>query len=109
MAIRWRLKTYLSSNHQIFTATQLQRKLIETVGVEISLQNLCNLINKKPASVRLKTMEIICSSLQCELSDFCEIVPKKMDPSSKKKLSPQNTPMKARLKNGFPDPRIYDS
>jgi DNA-binding Xre family transcriptional regulator len=111
MAIHWRLKTYLATQHGIFSAVDLQKKITGSTGVIISAQNLRVYLNGKPKSIPLKTLELICTALQCDLSCFCEVKPKPL-PSGKlqpKKLSFHNTPLKKRASGAlFPDPTHYD-
>ena len=106
MAITWKLKT-LASSKGIYRAKVLQRQIILKTGVQISLQNICNLLNDKPQGVKLKTIEIICTTLDCKMTDFCEITPGKYDASDVRKLSFRNTPQNARGKSEFPDPKDY--
>jgi DNA-binding Xre family transcriptional regulator len=108
MAISWRLKTYLATKHGIYHATCLQKRIVKKTGVLISAQNLGNYLNGKPKSIRLKTVQLIVTSLECNLSDFFEIKPE--DTSSvneTKKLSYQNTPLSKRAVSQFPDPKNY--
>ncbi|MGE4232042.1 MAG: helix-turn-helix domain-containing protein [Bacteriovoracia bacterium] len=108
MAIRWRLRTYIATKHGIFRATDLQRRIAKKTGVLISLQNLCNYLNDKPKALRLETIEIICSALECELKEFCEIEPTKFKTGETRKLSFKNTPHSKKLKTKtFPDPDDY--
>lgn len=107
MAISWRLKTYLATKHGIFSSTVLQKKIINATGIIISIQNLCKYINKKPVKLPLKTMELICSSLNCSLSDFCNVTSRKYNSKTTKKLSFKNTPSSKRGINNFPAPRNY--
>lgn len=107
MAINWKLKTYLATKHSIYSATELRKKISKTTGVIISIQQLCNIINR-PSTIRLSTMEIICTALQCQLSDFLQIVGKKSRrPENSQKLSYKNTPLCKRSHNHFPDPKDY--
>ena len=106
MAIQWKLKT-LASSKGIYRAKDLQRKITETTGVIISLQNICNLLKGKPASIKLKTIVIICTALDCKMKDFCTISPGKFEIENVRKLSFRNTPHKARGKSEFPDPKDY--
>lgn len=107
MAISWHLKT-LASKKGIFRAKDLQRRIAERTGVLVSLQNVCNLLNAKPQSVKLRTIEIICTALDCKMNDFCEITPGKFDNSKTKKLSFKNTPQSTRGKSDFPNPEDYE-
>lgn len=106
MAIGWRLKTYLA-RQGIFSATGLQKHITKNTGVVISLQNLCNYVNGQPRSIRLKTLEILCTALECELSAFCTVKPGKMDPQNVRKLSYLTTPVSKRNLHRFPDPEDY--
>ena len=113
MAINWRLKTFLAQKKGIFKATELQKRIVKKTGVLISLQSLCNFIGKKPVAIRFKTLELICTALDCELNDFCTISPSEAllqegKNAEIKKLSWQNTPFSKRHKNHFPDPKEYE-
>jgi hypothetical protein len=111
MAISWRLKTYLASKHEIFLATDLQKLILKKTGTMVSLSNLCRYCNKRPKSLRLETIQILCTTLGCSMDAFCEISPVVIKKSEikKKKLSPQNTPNKNRGANAFPHPGDYES
>lgn len=111
MAISWRLKTHLAVKYGIFSAVGLQKKVTLSTGIIISVQNLRTYLNEKPKLIPLKTIELICTALQCRLSDFCEVRPE--PPTSKrqqpKKLSFHNTPIKKRTSGQlFPDPAHYE-
>jgi DNA-binding Xre family transcriptional regulator len=108
MAISWKLKT-LASSKGIYRAKDMQRRIMQKTGVVVSLQNICNLFNGKPLSAKLKTIEIICTTLDCKMSDFCDISPGKYDASDVRKLSFRNTPHSVRGKADFPDPKDYRS
>lgn len=111
MAIHWRLRTYLATQHGIFSAVELQKKVTQSTGIIISVQNLRAYLNQKPKLIPLKTMELICSALQCELSAFCEIKPQPRVARSTepKKLSFHNTPINKRISaQQFPDPKHYN-
>lgn len=111
MAIYWRLRTYLAAKHGIFSAVDLQKKITETTGVIISLQNLRHYVTQKPKLIPLKTIELFCTALQCDLGAFCEVKPQPQiqgKPQSKK-LSFHNTPIKKRASGQkFPDPTHYN-
>ena len=106
MAVHWRLKTYLA-NQGIFSATELQKKIVDKTGVLISIQNLCNYLNHKPKLLRLQTVELICSALECELQNFCEVKGGVKKLSEIKKLAFGNTPHSKRAVKQFPDPKEY--
>lgn len=105
--ICYRLKTYLATSHGIFDATSLQQRIVKKTGVLISIQNLCNYLNQKPKSIRLKTLELLVTSLECKLSDFLEIKPSEIAVGETIKLSYQNTPLSKRAVHQFPDPKNY--
>lgn len=107
MAIQWRLKT-LAGERGIYRAKDLQKKITQKTGVIISLQNLCNLLKQQPQSVKLQTIEIICTALDCTITDFCSIKPGKYDVGNVRKLSFTNTPHRLRGKSEFPDPKDYE-
>ena len=110
MAIHWRLRTYLATRHGLFSAVDLQKKVTQATGVIISVQNLRAYMNEKPTLIPLKTIELLCTALQCELSDFCEVKPQPQitGKPTPKKLSFHNTPLKKRATGQlFPDPTHY--
>jgi DNA-binding Xre family transcriptional regulator len=108
VAISWRLKTYLATRHGIYGAVSLQQRVVKKTGVLISVQNLCNFLEKKPKMIRLQTIEILVTALECKLEDFCKITPTELkNPSSPRKLSYQNTPLSKRGMKSFPDPEDY--
>ena len=109
MAVHWNLRTVLATKHGIYTARGLQRKITQATGVIISHQNLCNYLNAKPSLLRLETIELFCTALQCELSDFCQVTPAKCRrlSGSPKKLSYKNAPLSKRTVHQFPDPKGY--
>lgn len=106
MSIHWTLKS-LAASKGLYKASAIQRVITEKTGVIISIQNICNLLGNKQQTIRLKTMEVICSALDCTLSDFCIVKPGKFDCTKVRKLSFQTTPHAARGKSSFPDPKDY--
>lgn len=111
MAIQWRLKSFLSSQRGIYKAVELQKRVVKKTGILISLQNLCNYMNKKPVIIRLTTLELLCTALDCELSDFCKLTPNqdlcREAGQEAKKLSAKNTPFTKRAVKNFPEPKDY--
>ncbi len=108
MAVQWALRSYLAAKHGLYRPVDVQKTIVKRTGVMISLQNLCNLLTKKPKTIRLATMEVICSAFSCTLDDFCGVKPKKMRSDSVKKLSFANTPHSKRAIRDFPEPKDYD-
>ncbi|MBI3535673.1 MAG: helix-turn-helix transcriptional regulator [Deltaproteobacteria bacterium] len=113
MAIHWRLKTYLATQHGIYRATQLQKLIAKKTGILISLQNLCNYLKEKPKAIKFKTLEILCTALECEFKEFLEVIPSQNIKDQKnqqevKKLSWKNCPLSKRGIKNFPDPINYE-
>lgn len=107
MPIQWNLKNYLSKKHGIYSATELKKAITVKTGVVISLQNLCNHLNSTPTMIRLATIEIICSALNCKLDAFCQITPGEKKKKDNEKLSYKNTPLAKRGIHQFPNPADY--
>lgn len=108
MAINWKLRTYLTTKHSIYSVTEFKKLIVKKTGIVISLQNLTNIVNKKPMQIRLETIEIICSALNCNLNDFLEVKPKIFKNTEEtKKLSYKNTPNCKKGIKKFPDPKDY--
>lgn len=107
MPIKWTLKQYLHSNHTEMTPTKLKKLIANKTGVSISLQNICNLVNKKPTMLRFKTIEIICTALECKLEDLCQITPNHKISKKERKLSYKNAPLSKRGVLDFPNPEDY--
>lgn len=110
MGIQWKLKSYVAEKHQIYRVTELQKRIRSQTGVLISLTNLSNYLAKRPQTLRLSTIEILCTALECKLSDFFQISPKTITDEQKKevkKLAYHNTPLSKRGHSAFPDPKDY--
>lgn len=108
MSTSWRLKTYLSQKHSIYSPSELKKKIALKTGVIVSLPNICKLINKRPVLVSITMMELLCTTLDCKLSDFFEVGPKEYkNKDEKKKYSYKNTPLSKRATKSFPSPKDY--
>ena len=108
MSTQWKLKTYLATKHKIYHATSLQRKIVNQTGVLISIQNLCNYLEKKPKRIPLRILELLITTLGCNLEDLLKITPAQVPAfSSPTKLSYQNTPHSKRATHRFPNPQDY--
>lgn len=106
--IRWKLKAVLAKKYHIYTATNLQKLIIKKTGVVISVANLCKYVNAEPKMIRLETMEILCSALECDLSSLLSVKPKTFSPERLRKLSFKNTPKAKIATKNFPAPRDYE-
>lgn len=78
MPIRWTLKKWLAVEHDIYRPSELKTKILESTGVQISHQALSELLRRTPKNLKLSTMEILCTTFQCQLSDFCDVTPGKV-------------------------------
>jgi len=102
----------MAAKFQLYRLVDVQKRVIDRCGIKISLQQLSELVNKKPKSLRLSTMEIICTALDCKLSDFCEVQPNRIVAKKRKKvrkLSPSHAPLSKKNLKEFPDPNDYES
>ena len=109
MSIHWKLKSHLACRYQVYTVTEFQKHVVKKTGVRISIANLCKYVNRIPKVIRLETVEILCTALDCNLSDFLTVLPnKKLDPEKKRKLSYKNTPRSKIATKTFPEPGDYE-
>lgn len=107
--IKWKLKSFLAEKHQLYSVTGLQKRIVKKTGIAISLGNLCKLVNGRPEMLRLSTIEIICTALDCELKDFLQVGAKAMNPDRPRKLSYKNTPKGKIGVKSFPSPSDYET
>jgi DNA-binding Xre family transcriptional regulator len=75
MAFRWKLKERLAAHHQLYQLADIQRVVEERTGVRWSLETISQLVNKTPRSLRVQTMQTVCTAFDCRLDDICEITP----------------------------------
>jgi len=109
MGVSWRLKSYLARKHQIYTVSELQRRIAKKTGVTISVMNLCKYVNREPKRVSLRTVELICTALKCNLSDFLTVKPQVlMGHPTPRQLCAQTTPRSKIGLKGFPEPAKYE-
>lgn len=107
MAIHWKLKQYVRDKHSLFKLKDLQQHIEEKTSIVVSLQHLSDLVRGCPKSIRLQTMEILCSALNCTLNDLVTIEPSKRKEKTTRKLSYQSTPLGKRGHDAFPNPSDY--
>ncbi len=115
MPIVWNLKKWLAVEHDIYRPSELQALLAEKGGVQISLQAISALLSGKPSALRLQTIQALCNTLDCKLSDFCEVLPDTAKDQQKQRKIAGGSPV--RLYGGkakpeepeslFPDPHCY--
>lgn len=107
MAIHWKLKKYAIDQHSLIRLKDLQQYVVDKTGIIISVQHLSDLVRGCPKSIKLSTMETLCSAFNCTLSDLLVIEPSKRKGKTTKKLSYQSTPLKKRGVKEFPNPSDY--
>ena len=107
MAIHWKLKQYIREKYGFLRLKDLQRRIMEKTGIIVSLQHLSELGRGCPKSIRLHTMEVLCSALDCTLNDLIAIEPSKRKEKATRKLSYQSTPLEKRGREAFPNPSDY--
>jgi len=75
MPVQWNLKQWLAINRQVYRPSDLQALLEEKAGTQLSWQAISALLNNVPGALRLSTIQALCNALNCNLSDFCDVVP----------------------------------
>lgn len=75
MAILWNLKRWLAVERDIYRPSELQARIAERTGYYLSLPAVSALMNRTPDGLRLRTIQALCRSLDCRLSDFFDITP----------------------------------
>ena len=75
MGLIWTLKKTMVLRRDLYRPSDLRAALAEHAGVRLSLPAVGSLINKQPEALRLRTIQAICNTLNCRLSDFCEVEP----------------------------------
>jgi len=56
------------------SASEISRSL-EEIGHQLSVQAVCDLLNRQPKMIRLETIEAICNAFYIPLSEFLEVLP----------------------------------
>ncbi len=115
MPIVWNLKKWLAMERDIYRPSELQALLIEKAGVQLSLQAVSALLNGKPNALRLQTIQALCNALNCELQDFCRVLPDSEGEQQKRRKVAGDTPVRlygskehAKSEESiFPDPHQY--
>jgi DNA-binding Xre family transcriptional regulator len=82
MAIVWNLRKWLAVNRDIYRPSELQALLIRETGIQLSLQAISALLSNKPQALRMQTVQALCNALNCNLSDFCDVLP---DPAEERR------------------------
>lgn len=116
MPLIWNLRKWLAVNRDIYRPVDLQKLIAEKAGVHLSLQTISALMQSTPSAVRIATLEVLCTALECKASDFFDVLP----PSSQeeheaRKKAAGDTPKplygakesKPQPESPFPDPYQY--
>jgi DNA-binding Xre family transcriptional regulator len=73
MPTQWRLRELLKERG-VKSASEISRSL-EEIGHQLSVQAVCDLLNRQPKMIRLETIEAICNAFYIPLSEFLEVLP----------------------------------
>lgn len=94
MSFHWNLRRELLLRKNVHRSVDLQ-VLLREHGLPLSLPSVCKLLKQPPEYLPLKTIQVICNALRCNLNDFCV-----MEPDPKGRGSNRNEPSDGE----FPDP-----
>ena len=72
------------------SASEISRSL-EEIGHRLSVQAVCDLLNRQPKMIRLETIEAICNAFYIPLSEFLEVLPMASQKPQKKMRTLQIT------------------
>ena len=73
MPTNWKLRELLKERG-VKSASEISRSLQE-IGYQLSVQAVCDLLNRPPKMIRLETIEAICNAFYIPLSEFLEVLP----------------------------------
>ena len=73
MPTKWKLRELLKERG-VKSASEISRSLEES-GHQLSVQAVCDLLNRQPKMIRLDTIEAICNAFYIPLSEFLEVLP----------------------------------
>jgi len=108
MPIHWTLKKWLAVEHDIYRPSELRERILERTGVALSHQAVSDLLSKPPRALKLSTMEVLCTTFQCVLSDFCQVVAGKPKPGRlKRPYAAHGKRRRERAIAAFPSPSEF--
>jgi LacI family transcriptional regulator, galactose operon repressor len=108
MAVRWTLRKWLAVTHDVYRTADLRRRILEATGVDLSAPALGAMMRETPRALRFSTIEAICTTFQCQLSDFCQVIPGPVRRRSPHQLYPgHGRRTKAREVGDFPKPSAF--
>ena len=96
--MRWNLRL-AAAERGIWKSTELRRRLAEA-GLEVSAGKMSSLWTGAPVTVRLEDLDVICSVLDCEVSDLLIREPDRVAarrPTKKTAVENGATPITPRL------------
>jgi putative transcriptional regulator len=73
MPTNWKLRELLKERG-VKSASEISRSL-QKIGYQLSVQAVCDLLNRPPKMIRLETIEAICNAFYIPLSEFLEVLP----------------------------------
>ena len=89
MPTKWKLRELLKERG-VKNASEISRSL-EEIGHQLSVQAVCDLLNRPPKMIRLETIEAICNAFYIPLSEFLEVLPMASQKRQKKMRTRQTT------------------
>jgi DNA-binding Xre family transcriptional regulator len=89
MPTSWKLRELLKERG-IKSASEISRSL-EEIGYQLSIQAVCDLLNRPPKMIRLETIQAICNAFYIPLSEFLEVLPMASQKRQKKTRTLQTT------------------
>ncbi len=89
MPTKWKLRELLKERG-VKSASEISRSL-EEIGHQLSVQAVCDLLNRQPKMIRLETIEAICNAFYIPLSEFLEVLPMASQ-KPQKKMRTRQTP-----------------
>ncbi len=108
MPLQWTLRKWLAVTHDLYRPADVRRRILEVTGIDLTAQALSTLMTRTPRALRLSTIEAICATFQCKLSDFCDVVPGQARKRAPHRLYPgHGRRKKPREFTEFPDPDSF--
>ena len=89
MPTKWKLRELLKERG-VKSASEISRNL-EEIGHQLSVQAVCDLLNRQPKMIRLETIEAICNAFYIPLSEFLEVLPMASQKRQKRMRTRQTT------------------
>lgn len=71
----WNLQEWLKTERDVTRPTDISKAILKKTGFKISNQAVSDLFATQPKMLRLETIQAICDTFNCRLSDFCVITP----------------------------------